>query len=173
MGKAKANSKREMFNNCVEDLADLPEVQKLADFSQHLNTSRLKHCLNVSYYSYRVCKKFGWNYKAAARAGLLHDFYLYDWRVEKRPEGHHAKAHPQVALKNAREITNLNAIEEDAIVKHMWPITIAFPRYKESYVVSFTDKICAGCEVMNYYGVKIKTGVSKVKWLFGGKGYAR
>ena len=131
---------------CVNDLTQLDDIQRLDGFTQHLNTSRLDHCINVSYFSYRICKKFGWDYRSAARAGLLHDFYLYDWRVEKRPEGRHVSAHAKVALENSKKITSINEVEADAIEKHMWPLTIRLPRYKESYVVNIVDTFCAAYE---------------------------
>ncbi len=108
----------------------------------------MQHSINVAYYSYLVCKVFNFDYKSAARAGLLHDLFLYDWRVEKQPEGHHAYAHPRVALRTAQKIADLNKIEQDAIVKHMWPVTLRLPRYKESLVVSFVDKYCCCLEVI-------------------------
>lgn len=167
------NDNSALYNECVGDLADLPDILKLDDFSQHMNTSRLQHSVNVSYYSFLICKALGWDHRAAARAGLLHDFFLYDWRSEKQPEGHHAKAHPKVALNNARKLVGLSSVEEDAIVKHMWPVTMPFPKYKESYVVSFIDKYCACCEILNYCGVKVKFGISLFRWLLNGSVYAR
>ena len=32
-------------------------------------------------------------------------------------------------------------------MKHMWPVTLALPRYKESYLVILADKWCALTEV--------------------------
>lgn len=43
-------------------------------------TSRFQHSLNVSYYSFIICRKFGLDAYSAARAGLLHDLYYYDWK---------------------------------------------------------------------------------------------
>lgn len=146
----------EEFWACVSDLTELDEVKQLQEFSQHLDTSRLEHSVNVAYFSYRICKRLGWDYRSAARAGLLHDLFLYDWRIEKQPEGWHAVAHPRVALSNARRITQLNAIEEDAIVKHMWPITIRFPRFRESYVVTMVDKYCAAYEFASQTSVRVR-----------------
>jgi len=136
------------YFTCVNDLTQLDEIRRLDGFTQHLSTSRLEHCVNVSYFSFLICKKLGWDYRSAARAGLLHDFYLYDWRVEKQPEGRHVSAHAKVALRNAHQVTELNEIEADAIVKHMWPMTISLPRYKESYVVNVVDTFCAAYEVV-------------------------
>lgn len=138
-----------LFYECVKDLFEDSNVQKLDEFYQHLNTSRLQHSINVAYYSFLACKKLGLDYRSAARAGILHDLFLYDWRKEKQPEGAHAFAHPKVALRNARNVTSLNKIEEDAILKHMWPVTIVPPKYLESYIVSFADKYCASAEVLD------------------------
>jgi len=135
------------YNDCVSDLLLIEEVQKLDEYNQHLKTTRFQHSINVSYYSYLVCKFLHCDYRSAARAGLLHDLFLYDWRVDKQPEGNHAVAHPIVALRNAQKAVTLNKIEQDAIVKHMWPLTFVPPRYKESFVVSMMDKYCAGLEV--------------------------
>jgi len=136
------------FLECIEDLLLQEDVQKLSDFHQHLDTNRLQHCLNVSYYSYLFSKMLNLDYKSAARAGILHDLFLYDWRQERQPEGKHAFAHPKVALRNAEKITELNDIEKDSIVNHMFPVTITFPRYKEAYIVNLADKYCAAIEIM-------------------------
>lgn len=137
------------FMDCVSDIIENEKVQKLDEHEQHFHTSRLQHSLNVAYYSFLVCRFFGWDYRSAARAGLMHDLYYYDWRVTKLKGTNHAAWHPRVALDNARKISEINKIEEDAIVKHMWPLTLRFPRYKESYVVTFADKICAAFEYAN------------------------
>ena len=140
------NNRIDEYYSCVSDLTQLDEIQRLDGFTQHLNTSRLEHCVNVSYYSYCICKKFGWDYRSAARAGLLHDFYLYDRHEEKESPKHHISAHAKIALNNSQKITSLNKIEADAIVKHMWPMTMRFPKYKESYVVNLVDTFCAAYE---------------------------
>lgn len=143
------------YKACVEEILYHEMVQKLDLHSQHCETSRLQHSMNVSYYSFLVCRKMGWDYRSAARAGLLHDLYFYDWRTKKYIRSGHASWHPRVALDNASKITKLNQVEEDAIKKHMWPCTLVPPRYKESYVVTFVDKICAVCEMTERKYVKV------------------
>ena len=59
--------------------------------------------------------------------------------------------HPQLALENARAF-GLSPMEEDIIGKHMWPLTAPLPYYKESYMVSLADKICATLEMAHLYG---------------------
>ena len=134
------------YKACLEGILDHAQVMKLDLHTQHCNTSRLQHSVNVSYYSFLICRMFGWDYRSAARAGLLHDLYFYDWRVTKYLRSGHASWHPRVALDNARKITELNKVEIDAIEKHMWPCTPVPPRYIESYVITFVDKTCAVCE---------------------------
>lgn len=137
------------FMDCVGDIVDNEKVQKLDQYEQHCHTSRLQHSLNVAYYSFLVCRFLGWDYRSAARAGIMHDLYFYDWRTTKVQGTNHAAWHPRVAYDNARKITEINEIEKDAIVKHMWPCTLVPPKYKESYVVTLADKICATWEIFD------------------------
>ena len=137
------------FVSHVAALMALPDVQQLDQFVQHLNTSRLAHSVNVAWYSYLVCRWFKLDARAAARAGILHDLYLYDWRTHKQPEGYHAKAHPIVALRTARQNVVLTPVEADCILKHMWPLTLTPPAYWESFLLSCMDKWVTILEVMH------------------------
>jgi len=141
-----------LFYECVGDLLKTDMINELDNFSQHKGTSRLQHSINVAYYSFLICYKLGLDYKSAARAGLLHDLFLYDWREENNSAKEHISAHPKAALENARKITNLTKIEEDAILRHMWPMTIVPPRFRESHIVSFVDKLCTCAEVIDKFG---------------------
>lgn len=132
---------------CIEDLVSSPTVQLLGDFKHHQNVSRLDHVLNVSFASYSLCKALGWDCRSAARGGLLHDLFLYDWRTTTLEEGRHGFAHPQIALNNASEEFDLNPREEDIILKHMFPLTWQPPGCKESAVVCLMDKCCALQEI--------------------------
>lgn len=127
----------------VSDLLNSPEVKRLDNYIQHHSSTRLQHCINVSYESYLVAKKMNLDVKSISRGGLLHDLFYYDWRTTKFDEGSHAYVHPRIAAKNAEKITELSDLERDIIIKHMWGATIAPPKYKESYIVTFVDKYCA------------------------------
>lgn len=134
------------FHSYIDDLLKNETVQKLDRFSQHFHTSRLQHSLNVSYYSFRIAKVIGCDCRAAARAGLLHDLFWYNWKTKKTPQNH-ALLHPKLALRNAGKITELSSREEDAILKHMWPLYPGIPKYKESYAVTLADKYAAALEI--------------------------
>lgn len=128
---------------CVNELLENESVRSMANYDQHNGTSVLEHCLYVSYLSYRICKRMGYDYRSAARGALLHDFFLYHRLVNKPYKGWHATKHPRVALENANEMFSLNEIEQDIIVKHMWPVTMRLPKYTESLVITMVDKYCA------------------------------
>ena len=144
------------FKEIINDLLENSTVQEMCIYRQHYNTSCLEHCIHVAYFNYLICKKFGMDYHSAARAGLLHDLFLYDWR-EKQPNVKqlHAFAHPRIALNNSEKYFELNDKEKDIILKHMWPLTISLPKYKESYVITFVDKYCTLLETWDYYCQKI------------------
>lgn len=140
--------KDQEYMTYVGHLINNPKVQKMDNIVHHHYSTRLKHSINVSYTSYKIAKKFGWDAKATARGGLLHDFFYYDWRHTKFNKSH-AWVHPRIAVRNARKITTLSKLEEDIILKHMWGATLALPRYKESYIVTVVDKYWAIKEAMS------------------------
>jgi uncharacterized protein len=130
----------------------------------------MEHSLFVAYVSFLVCKKFGWDYLSAARGGLLHDLFLYDWKKGEMHEGIHGFTHPKAACKNAEALCHtkdgeqeLSELEKDIILKHMWPLTIRKPAYKESFVVCIADKICAALELCRIYErLKFKRTTSSI-----------
>ena len=142
----------EQFYECVKDLLASPQVCAMEEIPQHkAGISCLDNSGFVAYVSFRICRLFGWNYAAAARGGLLHDLFLYDWRQKGSHEGRHAFTHPKAALRNATAAFRLNEIEKDSIEKHMWPVTWHRPRYKESFAVNLADTLCAAAEVLYSY----------------------
>lgn len=132
------------YYNTISDLIESSVVLSMDNYIQHGSTSTLDHCIRVSYRSYKLAKLFNLDYKSAARAGLLHDLFLYDWH--NAPKGKkllekHGYTHPQKALNNASSNFDLNTKEKDIILKHMWPLTLrSVPKYKESFIVSLVDK---------------------------------
>ena len=142
----------------ISDLINQEKVQEMKKYRQHHKINCFEHCLFVSYNTYLICKKHHLDYISGARAGMLHDLFLYDWRKrENGRRGLHAYTHPKVALKHASTFLNLNDKEKDMILKHMWPVTPAIPKYKETFVITFVDKYFAVAEAF------IKTNNNKEK----------
>lgn len=136
------------YKKHVADIVKSDIFWSMGSYVQHGDVTCLEHSLIVSYKSYRVCKKLGLDYHSAARGGLLHDFFLYDWHIKGDRKGLHGFHHPRVALKNARTHFDINDIETDIIIKHMWPLTINLPLYRESFIVALIDKYCAMAETI-------------------------
>ena len=135
------------YMNIVKDMIENEKVQEMKLYRQHFNVSCFDHCLYVSYNLYLRCRKRNLDYVSAARAAMVHDLFLYDWR--KRQEGRkglHAFTHPRTSYENASEIFKLNDKEKDIILKHMWPLTIVPPKYKESFLITIVDKQLAFIE---------------------------
>lgn len=154
--KNKETLKQE-FDLIIQDLVSNETVQKMKNYKQHYDTSCFEHCKNVAYYGYLICKKYNLDYISAARASMLHDLFLYDWHTrENGRKGLHAFTHPKTAFENASKLFELNEKEADIILKHMWPVTIKFPKYIESYVITFVDKCCAIQESIKAYKSKRK-----------------
>jgi len=144
------------YIDCINDLVKQEVLWTMSTYPHHGKYSCLDHCFHVSYLSFKICKILGFDYCSAARGGLLHDFFLYDWHNKRPPEGLHGFAHPKIALQNAEYHFELNNIEKDIIVKHMWPLTIVFPEYRESFVVQLVDKYCAIIEVFKRQNIITK-----------------
>ena len=142
------------YFNLVSDLLENEVVLSMKKFTHHGSTTCFQHCLNVSYYNYRICRLFSWNTRAAARAGLLHDLFLYDWHEHKPAKGErlHGFTHAQCALDNVMENFEITDIEKDIIVKHMFPLNVALPKYKETVVIILVDKYCGLIEVLHNAG---------------------
>ena len=79
--------KDQEYLDCVRDILDHPVFQSMDEYIQHGNTTCKEHCMRVSYMSYRLCRRMGGNWRSAARAGLLHDLFLYGWHTHAKEDG--------------------------------------------------------------------------------------
>lgn len=151
------------YESCIRDLIQHEMIRSMRNFVQHGGVNCLEHSLYVSYTSYMICRRLGFDYSSAARGGLLHDFFLYDWHIRKPYKGLHGFAHPDIALQNANKYFNLNDREKDIIQKHMWPLTLRLPGCKEAFVVLLADKYCASIEGIKPGNIK---NINRLKEIF-------
>ncbi|MDB0441573.1 HD domain-containing protein [Clostridioides difficile] len=143
------------FNDCASEILSSEKVQLMRTFPHHGNVSCLEHSLSVAYYSYLLCKKLHLNVEiqSVIRGALLHDFFLYDWHYKGDRKGLHGFTHPKEALKNANLFFKINEKETDIILKHMWPLTVRPPRYKEALIVCLLDKFCCLVETLKIHSL--------------------
>ncbi len=146
------------FKAIVLDILNHPqfEIQKTM---VHHGGMLYRHSLAVAYNSYCIARKLGLDAESVARGALLHDFFFDNWRESDtssrkgidRIREMHGFSHPKKALKNAQTCFTLNDKEADMIVKHMFPLTPALPKYRESWIVSLVDKGIAIKEMVQAY----------------------
>lgn len=139
------------FAAVVEDLLRTEQVCAMQGIRHHFDVTCYDHSVFVAYVAFRLARRLGLDYLAAARGGLLHDLYLYDPKQPGSHPGTQCFDHPKAALKNAGELTCLSPVEENIIISHMWPLARRMPRYREAVVVNLADKICATAEVFRIY----------------------
>ncbi len=138
------------FLAATRDICENKQFQRLGEF-QHHDATILDHSLKVAVLAYKTARLLGLDWRAAARGGLLHDFFLYNWRTERIVRGNkrilHGFIHPTIALETAEKEFILSPKERDSILKHMWPLTWPFvpgfhflpPLYPESWIVNLAD----------------------------------
>lgn len=134
------------YLDTVSDILGDEEFRKLSLFIQHLKTSRFIHSLNVSYLSWLIAGKLGCDRRAAARAGLLHDFFLHKFSDPKPVREFQAFYHPKVAARNSSERFDISEKERLAILSHMFPLG-PLPTSREAWIITLADKLCAAAEL--------------------------
>lgn len=127
----------------TRDLLAESQVQSMAQWLHHGNITCLAHSMYVAVTAYKIGKKLHLNTSAIARAGLLHDFYLYHKRDKTTHEGLQCFDHPVIAAENAKKITHLTAQEENIILAHMWPVGSCMPKSLEALLVNWVDTYAA------------------------------
>ncbi len=145
----------------VEEILLSDEFQKRKLFPHHHNMSVWDHSIFVSFKSFLFAKYFGADARVCAIAGLLHDFYeqawlyseelenidggkyLTDFNIKKPLFKMHGFVHAASASKNyVKYFPSLeNERITNAIKRHMFPLNITPPKYKEGYIVTIVDKI--------------------------------
>ena len=102
------------------------------------------HSVHVTVVSLRIVNimKFKVDLSSLIRGALLHDYFLYDWTDGDKSHRLHGLFHPRKAYNNARLDFELNKVESDIILKHMFPVTPIPPKFKESWIVGYADTFC-------------------------------
>ena len=133
------------------------------NFIQHGNFSCYAHSVNVAETSVRLAELLSIKVdkKSMIRGALLHDYFLYDWHEPSREHRLHGFSHAKVALENAQRDFCLNSIEQDIICRHMFPLNIKPPKYRESRIVCLADKICSIYETVSGFMYKLHFGGAK------------
>lgn len=158
------------FYEIINPILNSSEFQKRKNYKHHGKISVYDHSLRVSKVAYILAKKLNKDYKSAAIAGLLHDFYYKDWQDKIEKEKFfkkHGFTHANEALLNSRTYFPelLNERIENAILRHMFPLNKIPPKYIESWIITVSDKYVSlevfknPKELPSLIGLKRKVGV--------------
>ncbi|HHX54988.1 MAG TPA: phosphohydrolase [Clostridiales bacterium] len=115
------------------------------------------HSVHVTVVSLRIVNimKLKVDLSSLIRGSLLHDYFLYDWTNADKSHRLHAFFHSRKAYNNARLDFDLNKIEADIILKHMFPVTPIPPKFKESWIVGYADTLCTVKELQISLSLKL------------------
>lgn len=155
----KSVSKDKEYMSIVEDIIDHKEFIKTDKCMHHLQ-SRYEHSIRVSYWSYRLTKSLGLNYKSTARAALLHDFFIHEGEKNIKDKFFTLFKHPKYALVNSKQFFELSEMEENIIEAHMFPFTLKVPKYIESWLVDLVDDFVAVYEISQVKKVEFQTALN-------------
>ncbi|MCD7862595.1 MAG: HD domain-containing protein [Lachnospiraceae bacterium] len=127
-------------------------------YLQHGTVTVYEHSVRVADMSLTISRRLSLRVdeESLIRGALLHDYFLYDWHEKDVSHRLHGFRHPRRALLNAREDYTLNMVEEDIILRHMFPLTLQPPAYKESWIVCLADKYCAAGETLHALAGRFK-----------------
>ena len=140
------------------DIIASERLKRELQYKQHGSCNCYDHSVAVTRLSVELAERFcpGADMESLIKGALLHDYFLYDWRVKDKNRQMHGFGHAFKARLNAERDFDLSEIALDIIEKHMFPLNIRLPRYKESIIVCVADKICASEEVCRFISAKLK-----------------
>lgn len=120
------------------------------EFCQHGDTTVYEHSVRVATVSLLLARwlRFRVRKRELIRGALLHDYFLYDWHKTKAGHGLHGFTHPKTALNCAREDYLLSRVEENIILRHMFPLVPIPPACREAWIICLADKYCAAAETL-------------------------
>lgn len=146
------------FRCILTEVCKNSRMLKESKFIQHGTTSVFRHSVAVAYVSFWMVRQMKLSVDEASliRGALLHDYFLYDWHEKDDSHKWHGFYHAEKALKNAMEDFDLNKVEKDMIRRHMFPLNLRPPKYKESRILCGADKVCSSKETVE--GILEKLG---------------
>ena len=133
------------FMSVASPILTHKEFMKTKSIVHHGNT-RYNHSVRVAYAAYKLSKMLGCDTISAIRGGALHDFFLVRDDKNIMSSTKMLIEHPKIAKQNAIKYFGVNEKEQNIIESHMFPISDVAPKYKESWIVTLSDKIVATLE---------------------------
>ena len=134
------------------DILASERFQQAYGVTHHYKSNVAEHSLHVAG---EACRIAGWlnrhgfsiSYEDVVRGSLLHDIGMTDSRVAECRPWRKAYAHPRRGTDIAGSEYRENAVVQNTIRRHMWPICVIPPRHISGWIVVAADKICSIREI--------------------------
>ena len=134
-------------------------IQRMKDIPMHRGSNCYLHSFRVAKMACnKSLKSFDkTNPLVVLEASILHDYYLYDWRLDKNLLKHHGTRHPAIANENAKKDFNISDEVSEIILGHMWPANFKkAPKNLDALIVVGCDKHVASFESLSSVAHKKK-----------------
>ena len=135
-------------------------IKKMRDINMHRGSNTYEHSFKVAKKSIRYAnrsRRKNIDFKVVLVGAILHDYYLYDWRIEKNKRKKHGRNHPYISSENASKDFQISEKTKKVIESHMWPINMKeYPTSREAKIVSLCDKMVSLGEVLTSIAFKKK-----------------
>ena len=118
------------------------KIAKMKEISMHRGSNCYIHSFKVAKLAIkRALRHKKGDLYVILVGSILHDYYLYDWRVDRSRMKKHISSHPYTAANNAMRDFHISDKVKKVIESHMWPVNISeFPKTKEARIISNADK---------------------------------
>ena len=121
---------KKIYYDIYSEFYDVNKYRELKSMVHH-GSNRLDHINRVAKMSFYLSKYMKLDYVSCTRGAMMHDFFTSD---DLKREGVKYKdflsIHPKIALDNSEKYFDLNEIEKDIILTHMYPVVKGKPNYK-------------------------------------------
>ena len=113
---------KKIYYDIYGEFYNVNKYRELKSIVHHGN-NRLDHINRVAKLSFFVSKRLGLDYISCTRGAMMHDFFTLDDLSKKNKKyNDFLKEHPKIALDNSEEYFDVNEVEKDIILSHMYPI---------------------------------------------------
>ena len=133
---------KKQLENTYQSFLHDERILRMKDIPMHRGSNCYIHSFRVA----KIAIKRSLRHKnvellTVLLSAILHDYYLYDWRVDRSKMKHHMSSHPFISAQNAKKDFAISETVQRTIESHMWPVNFThFPKSKEARIVSHADK---------------------------------
>ena len=137
-----AEERKQELEAIYQSFLNNEKIQKMKEVSMHRGSNCYIHSFKVAKLAIkRALRHKRGDLYIILVGSILHDYYLYDWRIDRDKMKKHLSSHPYTAAENALRDFGISEDIQKVIKSHMWPVNFKdFPKTKEARIISNADK---------------------------------